>query len=228
MVNDLNRTPLDRVTHRNATLWIIVSGPEGRGAIGHRGKVINLENSHLQIVKFDVEKEIPIRNAQGFCIPCEIGEPGELLGEILPGNPGREFAGYHGNKEGTEKKVLRDVFVKGDIYFRTGDLIRQDDQGYFYFVDRIGDTFRWKGENVSTNEVAEILSVFPGIKEANVYGVLVPGSDGRAGMAAIVAADDLDYAKFGLYVADKLPAYAIPNFLRILPRFGVLHSKNRK
>ena len=89
-----------------------------------------------------------------------------------------------------EKKILRDVFKKGDAWFRTGDLMRRDEHGYFYFVDRIGDTFRWKGENVATSEVAEALAAVPGIKEVNVYGVDVPGADGRAGMAALVVDGD--------------------------------------
>lgn len=97
------------------------------------------ENQSLKVVKFDVEKEIPVRGPDGFCIPCSSSEAGELISEI---GPGRAFAGYYGNKEGTNKKVLRDVFQRGDQYFRTGDLIRWDtNTGYFYFVDRIGDTF---------------------------------------------------------------------------------------
>ena len=114
-----------------------------------------------------------------------------------------------------EKKILRDVFEKGDRWFRTGDLMRKDALGYFYFVDRIGDTFRWKGENVATSEVSEAITVFPGIKEANVYGVRVPGAEGRAGMAALVVEDELDLEGFYRHVAQQLPAYARPVFLRI-------------
>lgn len=204
-------------TEGNATLWLVVSGAEGRGAIGHRGKLLSMEEFSLNIVKFDVDREVPIRDANGSCIPCRTGEAGELLGRVVPGNPNREFVGYHGNKEGTEKKILRGVFEAGDTFFRTGDLIREDERGYFYFVDRIGDTFRWKGENVSTNEVAETISGFPGIKEVNVYGVQIQGHDGRAGMAAIVAGPELDFARLGAYVGEKLPSYAVPFFLRILP-----------
>ena len=111
------------------------------------------------------------------------------------------------------------MFKKGDKYFRTGDLLKKDEKGFFYFCDRIGDTFRWKGENVSTTEVAEILSIFPGLKEVNVYGVEVKGTDGRAGMAAIVADHSLDFAKLGAHAAKELPAYAVPLFLRILPEY---------
>ena len=96
-----------------------------------------------------------------------------------------------------KKKILHDVFKKGDAWFRTGDLMRRDDHGYFYFVDRIGDTYRWKGENVATSEVAEALSTVPGIREANVYGVSVPGMDGRAGMAALVVDGSVRHDRTG-------------------------------
>ncbi len=112
---------------------------------------------------------------------------------------GREFEGYT-NKADSDKKMLRDVFKKGDVWFRTGDLMRRDEHGYFYFVDRIGDTFRWKGENVSTGEVGEVLAAAPGIREANVYGVSVPGAEGRAGMASLVVDGD--------FSLDALPALA--------------------
>jgi fatty-acyl-CoA synthase len=124
------------------------------------------------------------------------------------------FEGYT-SPEATEKKILRDVFKKGDAYFRTGDLLRHDADDYFYFVDRIGDTFRWKGENVSTSEVAQVLSVCPGVKEANVYGVAVPGQDGRAGMAALVVDAGFDPGRLAERVKRELPAYARPLFLRL-------------
>jgi fatty-acyl-CoA synthase len=113
------------------------------------------------------------------------------------------------------------VFEKGDAWFRTGDLLRRDVHGYFYFVDRIGDTFRWKGENVSTNEVAEALGVLPGIKEANVYGVAVPGMDGRAGMAALVAEQGFDVADLAMKLSGNLAAYARPVFLRLRPEMEI-------
>ena len=116
-----------------------------------------------------------------------------MIGKIIKdaSKPGQRFEGY-ANAAETDKKILRDVFEKGDTWFRTGDLMRKDKDGYFYFIDRIGDTFRWKGENVSTTEVEEAVGAFDGILEANVYGVAVPGRDGRAGMAAIVAKDNLN------------------------------------
>jgi fatty-acyl-CoA synthase len=110
---------------------------------------------------------------------------------------------------------LRNVFETGDAWFRTGDLMRLDEQGFFHFIDRLGDTFRWKGENVSTSEVNEAVLDCPGIRDATTYGVTVPGSDGRAGMAAIVAADDFDFRSFAGHLADRLPAYAHPLFVRI-------------
>ena len=115
------------------------------------------------------------------------------------------------------------------MWFRTGDLLKRDALGYFYFIDRIGDTFRWKGENVATSEVAEAISVFPGIKEANIYGVLVPGTDGRAGMASIVAAGALDLGKFKAHLDKNLAAYARPIFLRMQPEIEVTATfKHRK
>jgi fatty-acyl-CoA synthase len=113
------------------------------------------------------------------------------------------------------------VFERGDAWFRTGDLMRKDEAGYFYFVDRIGDTFRWKGENVSTSEVAEAIAGFPGITQATVYGVAVPGQDGRAGMAAIAGDGALDLAALHAHLASRLPAYARPVFLRMMPEITV-------
>jgi len=128
--------------------------------------------------------------------------------------PGQRFEGYASEAE-TDRKILHDAFKKGDVWFRTGDLMRKDKNGYFYFVDRIGDTFRWKGENVSTTEVEEVVGQFDGILETNVYGVQIPGRDGRAGMAAIVAKDNLNLTALRDHLAQQLPEYARPVFLRI-------------
>jgi fatty-acyl-CoA synthase len=168
------------------------------------------------VVRFDVELQQPVRNAKGFCVECDTNEPGEVIGKILkdPSKPGARFEGYATEVE-TNKKILRDVFEKGDLWFRTGDLMRKDEHGYFYFVDRIGDTFRWKGENVSTTEVEEAIGQHDRVLETNVYGVLVPGRDGRAGMAAIVARPDLDLAALREHLVKRLPDYARPVFLRI-------------
>jgi len=126
-----------------------------------------------------------------------------------------------------KKKIITDVFAKGDRYFRTGDLLMQDKRGFYYFVDRIGDTFRWKGENVSTTEVAEVISVYPEVLEANVYGVQIPGKDGRACMCGIILSDkltslkQLDLNKFYQHCVKNLPSYAVPLFLRKLQKMDI-------
>ena len=170
----------------------------------------------VKIVRFDAQHQQPVRDRHGFCIECDVDEAGEVIGRIErnPSKPGARFEGYASKAE-TEQKVLHDVFRKGDIWFRTGDLMRKDRRGYFYFIDRIGDTFRWKGENVSTTEVELALGGFDGILEANVYGVAVDGRDGRAGMAAVVAKDNLNLTALRDYLAERLPDYARPVFLRI-------------
>ena len=183
----------------------------------------------IAVIKFDVEREEPFRNNSGFCVRCRPGEAGEVIGEILndPMRPTNRFEGY-ADKSATEKKILRDVFKKGDAYFRTGDLMKQDEDGYFYFIDRIGDTFRWKGENVATSEVAETISVFPGIKETNVYGVPVTGHEGKIGMVAIVHEGELDLAGLYGYIAETLPFYARPAFLRIRASLDVTGTFKQK
>jgi len=168
-----------------------------------------------------------VRGADGFCIECADDEVGETIGKIAD-EPGKTFDGYSKQSD-TQKKILRNVFEAGDSWFRTGDLMRRDHLGYFYFVDRIGDTFRWKSENVATSEVAEALGVVPGVKEANVYGVAVPGADGRAGMAAIVAGNGFDIAGLAEALAGNLPAYARPVFVRLQPEMEITGTfKQRK
>jgi fatty-acyl-CoA synthase len=168
---------------------------------------------NARIVRFDYEVEAPQRGAGGFCTEAAPGEAGECLGRIDAADPRAEFSGYL-DKAASEKKVLRDVFAPGDAWFRTGDLLRQDADGYVYFVDRVGDTFRWKGENVSTSEVEIAISSMPGVTHAIVYGVAVPGQDGRAGMAAITPKDSVDLKALHRHLASNLPAYARPVFLR--------------
>ncbi|MDR3408488.1 MAG: long-chain-acyl-CoA synthetase [Methylovirgula sp.] len=167
------------------------------------------------IVKFDVARGEPLRNELGFCIRCAPGEAGEAIGQIAAKDAaGARFEGYTSTAE-SEAKVLRNVFAEGDAWFRTGDLMRKDARGFYYFVDRIGDTFRWKGENVSTFEVAEAIAACPGVVEATAYGVLVPGAEGRAGMAALVIDAGFDFAVLHAHLRARLPAYARPLFLRI-------------
>lgn len=191
------------------------------GTVGAVGRVPHYMRSIMttRLVRFDIEAEMPVRGADGLCIECENNEVGEAIGKITA-EPGKTFDGYTKASD-TQKKILRDVFERGDTWFRTGDLMRRDALGYFYFVDRIGDTFRWKGENVSTNEVAEALNVVPGVKEANVYGVAIPGHDGRAGMAALVAGPNFDIAGLAKHLTGSLPSYAQPMFIRLQPEIEI-------
>ncbi|HTI67480.1 MAG TPA: long-chain-acyl-CoA synthetase [Caulobacteraceae bacterium] len=196
------------------------------GAVGRIPKYVR-KRFNVKLVKFDVETEQPMRAANGLCVECRPGEVGEALGKI--GAEARTaYAGY-ADKAASSAKILKDVFEKGDAWFRTGDLLRQDDEGYFYFVDRIGDTFRWKGENVATTEVAGRLDEAPGVLEANVYGVHVPDADGRAGMAALVVDDSFDPAAFTAFVEGNLPAFSQPVFLRLQPQIDTTGTfKHRK
>lgn len=145
----------------------------------------------------------------------------------MSGEGGGRFEGYTTN-ENSEKKVLRDVLAKGDAWFRTGDLMRIDEKGFYYFVDRVGDTFRWKGENVATAEVAAAIAAAPGVADVTVYGVEVPGADGKAGMAAIVAESDFDPAQLYQHLSTVLPAYARPVFLRLRSALDLTETFKQK
>jgi fatty-acyl-CoA synthase len=185
------------------------------GAIGHIPSYLAHRFSPV-LAAFDFETGEPARNEQGFCIRCKANQPGEAISKVVndASNIGNRFEGYT-SKEASEKKLIRDVFEPGDVWVRTGDLMRRDEKGFFYFIDRVGDTFRWKGENVATSEVSEAICAFPGIKHANVYGVAVPGTEGRAGMATLVVDSDLDLDGLREHLASRLPTYARPLFLRI-------------
>ncbi|MEY4708835.1 MAG: hypothetical protein RJB58_2558 [Pseudomonadota bacterium] len=199
------------------------------GTVGAVGRVPDYLEWLLpsRVIRFDVESEMPVRGPDGLCIECEPDEVGETVGGIST-RPGRGFEGYS-NKADSDKKILRDVFKRGDAWFRTGDLMRRDAHGYFYFVDRVGDTFRWKGENVSTGEVGEALAAVPGILEANVYGVAVPGMDGRAGMASLVVNGYFDLDDLPARLKARLAHYARPLFLRLAPQIVVTGTfKQRK
>ena len=183
-----------------------------------------------EVVRFDLDREVPLRNESGLCMRCSPNEVGEVIGKVLndPERPSQRFEGY-ADKSATEKKILRDVFEQGDVWFRTGDLMRKDERGYFFFVDRIGDTFRWKGENVATSQVSEAITVFPGVRDANVYGVHIPGKEGRAGMAALVVDKDIDLVALHRHIAQQLPDYARPMFLRLQHEIEVTGTfKQRK
>ncbi|KAM6937236.1 long-chain fatty acid transport protein 2 [Xenentodon cancila] len=185
------------------------------GAVG-RVNVVHKFFFPYTLIKFDIEKEEPVRNSEGLCIEAARGETGLLVGKVTQRSP---FVGYAGNKQQTEKKRLRDVLEKGDLYFNTGDLLRFDHDNFVYFQDRVGDTFRWKGENVATSEVADILTMAHCILEANVYGVKVEGHEGRIGMAAVTLREGQDFDCSDTYkqVVSYLPAYARPRFIRVQP-----------
>jgi len=187
---------------------------------------VGMTSARVALVKYDVAADEIVRDIHGHCVEVMEGEPGLLLGEI---NDEAVFEGYT-NREDTESKIVRNVLQDDDAWFNSGDLMKTVDVGFslgfkhYQFVDRIGDTFRWKSENVSTNEVGEIIAGFPQVKFCNVYGVNVPGADGRAGMAAITlvkGAGELDLDSFSSYVNKHLPAYARPVFVRIEPDVDV-------
>jgi fatty-acyl-CoA synthase len=190
---------------------------EGRpGAIGRIPPFLS-HRMPVALVKFDQGAGVPLRDESGRCTRCEVNEAGEAIGEIsgAAGKHGGRFEGY-ADPAASEKKILRDVFAPGDAWYRTGDLMRKDEQGFYYFVDRMGDTFRWKGENVSTGEVTAVVTSYPGVIDAAVYGVAVPGADGRAGMAAVAVRPEFELAGFREHLAARLPDYARPVFLRIV------------
>jgi fatty-acyl-CoA synthase len=191
---------------------------EGKpGAIGRIPPFLK-HRMPIEIVRFDLETEIPARDTEGHCVACEPNQAGEAIGKLQSADNNQlgRFEGY-ADAEATTKKVLRNVFVDGDAWYRTGDLMRRDEQGFFYFVDRIGDTFRWKGENVSAAEVSGVIAACPGVKDAAVYGVQVAGTDGRAGMAAIVVGPEFDLKALHDLLTARLPDYARPVFVRIVP-----------
>ncbi|CAM9251362.1 unnamed protein product [Ectocarpus sp. 8 AP-2014] len=171
------------------------------------------------LLRMDLEGEELLRDSRGRCVPCQPGEVGQLVGLINDHDPARRFEGYTDSKA-SAKKMVRDVMLPGDLYFASGDLLRKDAFGFYYWVDRLGDTFRWKGENVATTEVAHVICGFPGVADVNVYGVEVPGTEGRAGMAAIALkessqADELDWKRFFQHLDRHLPSFAQPQFLRV-------------
>ncbi len=182
------------------------------GSIGRVPKFLK-KKINIRLAAFDLDTEEPVRLANGFVREASAGEVGEAIGMI--GNDVRhDFSGY-ADKAASEKKILTDVFARGDRWFRTGDLMRQDSEGYFYFIDRIGDTFRWKGENVSTAEVEQRLADAPGVKEVIAYGVPVPGAEGKAGMVTLIVDGRFSAKDFAAYADEQLPFYARPVFVRL-------------
>ncbi|XP_048828413.1 very long-chain acyl-CoA synthetase-like [Brienomyrus brachyistius] len=196
------------------------------GAVG-RVNYIHRKIFPYLLIKYDTEKEEPVRNSEGLCVEVLKGETGLLVSKITEKAP---FNGYARNLQQTEKKRLRNVLQKGDLYFNSGDLLRIDEDNFIYFQDRIGDTFRWKGENVATTEIADILSMVDCIKEANVYGVRVPDHEGRIGMAAITLKEDkqFDCSSTFSHVASYLPTYARPRFIRIQSQLDITGTYKQK
>jgi fatty-acyl-CoA synthase len=198
-------------TEGNVSLYNV----EGKvGAIGRVPPFLK-HRFPLALVQFDEATGAPARDDNGRCIRCATREVGEAIGKIRGASQsGGDFEGYTSAVD-TERKILHDVFEPGDAWYRTGDLMRMDASGFYYFVDRIGDTFRWKGENVAASEVADAIMAFPGIVETVVYGVAVPGTEGAAGMAVLVGNSDLNLTELREHLARRLPPYARPLFLRI-------------
>nr|XP_033776358.1 very long-chain acyl-CoA synthetase isoform X1 [Geotrypetes seraphini] len=198
--------------------------------IGAVGRMNYFQRKLIQyhLIQYDVEKDEPVRDANGHCIKVKKGEPGLLVSKITALSP---FSGYAGDQNQTEKKKLRDVFQKGDQYFNSGDLLMIDHDNFIYFHDRVGDTFRWKGENVATTEVADIVGLVEFVQEVNLYGVPVPDHEGRLGMATIRLKEgkEFDGERMYRHVLDYLPNYARPRFIRIQEEIEVTSTfKQRK
>ena len=186
--------------------------------VGSCGRLPFKDKTNARLIRYDLDAGAHARNDQGFCIECEPGEVGEMIGMILnlPDIGAGRFEGYT-SADATDKKILRNVFQPGDTWFSSGDLLRKDAEDYYYFVDRVGDTYRWKSENVSTQEVTEAIGGFESSAIMNIYGVQVPGQEGRAGMAAIVLKENavFDGDKFFAFAEERVPRYAAPMFVRI-------------
>lgn len=238
------------------------AGPFTAGSVGHHGLLLRgLMHNVFVPVAIDPETGDVLRDPKtGFAIRASYDQGGEMIVNI----PNEEaFQGYWRNESATEKKFLRDVFKRGDLYYRSGDALRRQSDGRWYFLDRLGDTFRWKSENVyvsspfpplsfqppsifhlqtpspkhtkltqnstsATAEVAEIIGQYPGISEANVYGVKLPNHEGRAGCAALQIHQDaratFDYAALARFARSRLPRYAVPVFLRVVENPSHIHN----
>ncbi|KAK5101786.1 hypothetical protein LTS08_004245 [Lithohypha guttulata] len=200
------------------------AGPFGVNAIGKRGLIWHLANhKNEKRIKMDVDTEEITRDpTTGFAIECAPGEPGQVVHRLVDqSTKDYIFKGYYNNKEASEKRWIYNLFEKGDMWFKSGDMQRQDPDGAVYFVDRLGDTFRWKSENVSTNEVADVFGQYPSIAETNVVGVQIPHADGRCGLAAIVLADgvteeNMNWRGLAAHAVGSLPRYAVPIFVRVM------------
>ena len=209
--------------------WNLSSNSFSSGAIGRNGSLsAAIVGQQVALVAVNWDTESPLRlPPHNYCQRVPTGEPGELLFQVDPNDVFAKFQGYFNNPTASKSKILYDVFKKGDAYVRSGDVLRWDKEGRWYFVDRIGDTFRWKSENVSTAEVAQVLGLHPEITDANVYGVSIPHSDGRAGCAAIYFKDpDKEITQELLDSIAKhafagLPKYSVPIFLRMVKEVAI-------
>ena len=185
----------------------------------NKDRTMGICGANILLVEYDIDADKMVRDEHGKVVEVAVGEPGLLLGEI---DDRYKFDGYT-NDSASESKILRDLVKPGDAWFNTGDLICQVDVGFamglahYQFVDRVGDTFRWRSENVSTNEVGEIINANRQVEMANVYGVDIPAADGKAGMVSLVLKDQeaFDVEEFSAYVTRNLPIYAQPVFVRI-------------
>lgn len=214
-------------TESPGAAWNVSSNDFGRGAIGRAGWLYSLlMGSAAALVEVDWIADSPWRDPDtNFCRRVKPGEPGEMLYRLPPDDIGQRFQGYLNNPGASDSKILRDVFAPGDAWFRSGDVLRRDASGLTFFSDRIGDTFRWKSENVSTAEVSQAVGLHPAVREANVYGVQLPHHDGRAGCAAVCfdppVPDEATLRNLAAHVKASLPRYARPLFLRLVRDVGV-------
>lgn len=213
------------------SLLNVCTGPFHDAHVGHHGALqrYNLRNTYVP-VKIDHENgDVIWRDpSTGYAKRNTYEEGGEI---IVACNSKQDFSGYWNNDDATDRRFERNVFAEGDLWFRTGDALRRDHEGRWYFLDRLGDTFRWKSENVSTAEVAEVLGRFPKVTESNVYGVELPNHDGRAGAAAIyINPEDrasFDFAGLLEHASSMLPRYAVPVFLRLVQSPSPMHNNKQ-
>ena len=210
--------------------WNLSRNDWSKDCVGRRGSFLStFAFRRVAIVEIDWETQTPKRfpSADGqsaFCRRVRPGAAGEMLAALDPAAVETTYQGYHGDAKASAARVWRDVFAPGDAWFRTGDALRQDPEGRVYFVDRLGDTFRWRAENVATSEVSAVLGAHPAVAEANVYGVRLPHHDGRAGCAAVTFHGPTDDAgrepsaelrrALAAHAAERLPRYAVPLFVR--------------
>lgn len=213
------------------SLLNVCHGPFHEAHVGHQGALQRWQFHNVYVpVEIDHENGDRIwRDPKtGLARRKSYEEGGEI---IIRCASEKDFVGYWNNAEATAKRFERDVFTKGDLFYRTGDALRRDADGRWFFLDRLGDTFRWKSENVSTAEVAEVLGRFPGLLEANVYGVEVPHHDGKAGCAAVyIQAEQLrkfDWAGLLAHARKGLPKYAVPVFIRLIVSPTTMHNNKQ-